>query len=150
MAKVLIVYHSLSGNTKAAAAAVAEGVRAAGGTALVKEGLKAGPDDLLGCDAVALGSPDYFSYIAGGLKDFFDRTYYPTQGKVTGKPYAAFGSAGGPAATVIGCIERMAQAFKLTQAAEPVGAAGKPSAEILEQCRRQGAALARAAAKGTA
>ena len=42
------------------------------------------------CDAIAVGTPDYFSYMAGGLKDFFDRTYYPTQDQVTGKPCAIF------------------------------------------------------------
>lgn len=148
MATVLVVYHSMGGNTKAMAEAIAEGARSVSGTqVLVRTGLDAGVEDLLGCDAVALGSPDYFSYIAGGLKDFFDRTYYPVQGKVTGKPYLAFGSAGGPPATVIGCIERIAQAFKLTEAADSVGAAGKPSAEILDQCRHQGAALARAASQ---
>lgn len=28
--------------------------------------------------------------MGGGLKDFFDRTFYPTQGQVTEKPYVAF------------------------------------------------------------
>jgi len=31
---------------------------------------------------VCFGTPDYFSYMAGMLKDFFDRTFYPTQGRV--------------------------------------------------------------------
>jgi multimeric flavodoxin WrbA len=39
---------------------------------------------LLACDAVAFGSADYFSYIAGALKDFFDRTYYPSRAKWPG------------------------------------------------------------------
>ena len=90
MAKVLVVYHSLGGNTKKMAEAVAEGAKAAGAQVALKTGLEAGVDDLLNCDAVALGSPDYFSYMAGGLKDFLDRTYYPTQGKVTGKPCNGF------------------------------------------------------------
>ena len=77
MAKVLVVYCSMTGNTEAAAKAVADGVREAGGEAAVKTGFEAGPDDLLGCDAVALGSYDAFSYMGGGLKDFFDRTFYP-------------------------------------------------------------------------
>ena len=75
MAKVLVVYHSLGGNTRMMAQAIAEGARTvSGATVEVKTGLEAIAEDLLGCDAVALGSPDYFSYIAGGLKDFFDRT----------------------------------------------------------------------------
>jgi len=42
------------------------------------------------CDAIAIGTSEYFSYMAGGVKDFFDRCFYPTQGKVTGKPCAIF------------------------------------------------------------
>ena len=90
MARVLIVYHSLSGNTKAAAEAVAEGAKAGGADPVLKEGLQAGPEDLRACDAIAIGTPDYFSYMAGGLKDFFDRSFYPTQGQVVDKPCGIF------------------------------------------------------------
>ena len=147
MAKVLVVYHSLSGNTKKMAEAVAEGAKAAGAAVTVKTGIEAGVDDLLGCDAVALGSPDYFSYIAGGLKDFLDRTYYPTQGKVTGKPAGVFASAGGPPAKVVGILQQALGWFKLKQVAEPVGCSGAPSAEALSGCKALGRALAEAAGK---
>jgi multimeric flavodoxin WrbA len=148
MAKVLVVYHSQGGNTKKMAEAIADGARSlAGAEVELKPGLEATVDDFLSCDGIALGSPDYFSYIAGGLKDFFDRTYYPTQGKVTGKPYLAFGSAGGPASTVLGIIERIAAAFKLEPAVAPVGSAGKPTAEVLDECRAAGQKLAQAASR---
>ena len=145
MSKVLVVYYSISGNTRQMAEAVAEGARGVSGTeAGVKEGLQATIDDLLECDGVALGSPDYFSDMAGGMKDFFDRTYYPAQGKVTGKPCVIFGSAGGPPSVVIESLRKMVEAFKLQEAAEPVGASGAPSEEILEQCRQLGRKLAEA------
>jgi len=145
MAKVLIVYHSLSGNTKAMAEAVAAGARAVSGAKVtVKTGLEATIDDLLGCDAVAVGSPDYFSYMAGGLKDFFDRTYYPSQGKVTGKPCACFGSAGGPPTVVLELLGKMCQAFKM-RALGSVGCSGAPSKDIVEECKALGRQLAEAA-----
>lgn len=72
MRKVLIVYHTLSGNTEMMAKAVAEGAESVAGTTVsMKKALDATLDDLLDCDAVAFGSADYFSYIAGALKDFF-------------------------------------------------------------------------------
>ena len=95
MAKVLVVYCSMSGNTKAAAEAIVTGAKNAGAQVTLKEGSAAQPGDLLACDVVALGSYDAFSYMGGGLKDFFDRAFYPTQGEVTGKPYAAFLTHGG-------------------------------------------------------
>jgi len=145
MAKILVVYHSLSGNTKAMAEAVAEGARGVSGAKVsVKTGIDATIDDLLGSDAVAVGSPDYFSYMAGGLKDFFDRTYYPAQGKATDKPCACFGSAGGPPTVVLELLEKMCRAFKM-QHVGSVGCSGKPSDDIAQECRALGRKLAEAA-----
>ena len=105
MTKVLIVYHTLSGNTEKMAQAYAEGAKSVQGTEVViKKAFDATLEDLLGCDAIALGSADYFSYIAGALKDFFDRTYYPSQGKVTGKPYAAFATGGRGGEPLLRCL----------------------------------------------
>jgi multimeric flavodoxin WrbA len=146
MAKIIVVYYSLSGNTKAMAEAIAEGARAVSGTQVtVKTGLDATIDDLLGCDAIAVGSPDYFSYMAGGLKDFFDRTYYPAQGKVTGKPCACFVSAGGPPTVVLELLAKICGAFKL-RGVGSVGCSGTPSDDIAEECRALGRKLAQEAA----
>jgi len=146
MAKILIVYYSLSGNTKAMAEAIAEGSRAVSGTKVtIKTGLEATIDDLLGCDGVAMGSPDYFSYMAGGLKDFFDRTYYPAQGKVTGKPCACFGSAGGPPTVVLESLAKMCRAFKMRDVGS-IGCSGPPSDDIAEECKALGRKLAQEAA----
>jgi len=146
MAKVLIVYHSLGGDTKKMAEAVAEGARGVSGTEIaLKTGLDASIDDLLGCDAVALGSPDYFGYMAGGLKDFLDRTYYPSQGKVAGKPAAVFGSAGGPAENILRVLEQALQWFKLEKAGDSVGSSGGVSAGAVSECQELGRKLAEAA-----
>ena len=96
MAKeVLVVYHTLGGNTEAAAQIVGEGIRSAGGNAVVKRAADAGLDDFLSCGAVCFGTGDYFSYMAGMLKDFFDRTFYPSQGQVDDKPCGIFVTHGG-------------------------------------------------------
>lgn len=145
MARVLVIYHSQSGNTQAMAEAVARGAASVPGAEVtVKRALEATLDALLECDAVAVGSPDYFSYMAGGLKDFFDRTFYPSQGKVTGKPYVAFVTAGGGGRRALDSIERICSAFKLRGAADAVLAAGRPSPEILAECEELGRQLAQA------
>ena len=141
MAKVLIVYCSMSGNTKAAAEAVAEGARAAGAEAVVKDGLDAQPEDLLGCDALALGSYDAFSYMGGRLKDFLDRAFYPTKSQVANKPYAAFLTHGG-GGKAIGSIESVAQSFKLKKAAEPVLVKGRPEGRAVADLKALGVKLA--------
>ena len=140
MKKVLIVYYSLSGNTKAAAEAVAEGVKEGGAVPLVKTGLNADVEDFLNCDGLIVGSPDYFSYMAGGLKDFFDRTYYPTQGKVNGKPYFAFVTCGG-GGEAIKSVEEMCRKFKLKKASEPLIIQGKPDINTSEKLKAIGRSL---------
>ncbi len=146
MARVLVVYHSLGGNTRKMAEAVADGARSVAGTEVtVKTGLEAGIDDLLACDAIALGSPDYFGYMAGGLKDFLDRTYYPSQGKVAGKPAVAFGSAGGPSDVILRCLDSALGWFKFRKVADDVGASGGVAAGVIVECKELGRKLAEAA-----
>ena len=128
MKKILIVYYSLGGNTRDAAEAVAKGCEDSGAQVVLKEGLIATKEDLLECDGLAFGTPDYFSYMAGGLKDFFDRTFYPTQGQVTDKPYVAFVTHGG-GGKAIASLESVCQSFKLKKAAEAVIVKGKPDAQ---------------------
>ena len=140
MPKILVVYCSMSGNTKAAAEAVAEGVVAAGGEVVLKDGLSAQPDDLLDCGAVALGSYDAFSYMGGGLKDFLDRAFYPTQGSVTDKPYAAFLTHGG-GGKAIESMESVARSFKLKAVADPVLVKGMPDEVAIAELKALGAKL---------
>lgn len=148
MARVLIVYHTLSGNTEKMAQAYAEGAKSVQGTeVVVRKALDATLEDLLGCDAIALGSADYFSYIAGTLKDFFDRTYYPSQGKVTGKPYAAFATGGRGGDKALAVLDHLCGSFKFNKAVEGVAVIRAPSAEDLVRCKEAGKELANSANK---
>lgn len=71
---VLIVYHSGSGQTAALAAAVAEGARKAPGAMVtVKPVSQVTCPELLATDALIVGSPVYWSNMAGEVKSFFDR-----------------------------------------------------------------------------
>jgi flavorubredoxin len=145
MGQVLIVYHSQGGNTKAAAEAVAQGARKVAGTkVVVKEALKATQEDLLSCGALAVGTPDYFSYMAGGLKDFFDRTFYPTQGKVTDKPCGIFVTHGGGGRAVDSVVS-VCKSFKLKALGKPVLVKGAPDPAAATQLAELGKALAEAA-----
>ena len=143
MAKVFVVYHSLGGNTKAAAEIVAKGAESQGAEVTIKEGLKANADDLLACDGIAIGTPDYFSYMAGGLKDFFDRTFYPTQGEVTDKPCIIFVTHGG-GGRAKESVQKIAGSFKFKEIIEPVLVTGRPDSQAGEKLIDAGKALAKA------
>ena len=73
LVKVLVTYHSLSGNTERMAEAVVDGVKSVSGTqALLKRVGKVTADDLFSADAVVVGSPVYWSNMSGEVKTFFD------------------------------------------------------------------------------
>ncbi len=142
MAKLLIIYHSQSGNTEAMAKAVYEGALSSEGTVSLKKAAEAASDDLLDCDAVVFGSPNYFSYMAGAVKDFFDRTLRTLRGKVTDKPYALFGSSGSGGTEALVTIERLCDSLRLKKAAESVAAPSNPSPEVLQECKELGRKMA--------
>ncbi len=71
--KVLVAYHSTTGNTEKMAEAVSEGAKSLPGTLVVlkRVGLVTA-DDLFSSDAIVVGSPVYWSNMAGEVKTFFD------------------------------------------------------------------------------
>ena len=71
--KVLVTYHSLSGNTERMAEAVVDGATSVPGTeVLLKRVGQVTAEDLFSTDAVVVGSPVYWSNMAGEVKTFFD------------------------------------------------------------------------------
>ncbi len=147
MSRILVIYHSQSGNTKAAAEAVARGAAAVEGADVeTKPALKATVQDLLKCDGIAIGTPDYFSYMAGGLKDFFDRTYYPTQGEVTDKPCVLFVTHGG-GGKASESLKDVCRKFKFDIIAGPVRVKNRPDEEAEEKLVDIGKTLAEACAE---
>ena len=75
MGKIMVIYHSKQyGCTGELADELAAGAREAG--ELVEKintnERRVTLEELLSADAVAIGTPDYYSYVAGTLKTFFD------------------------------------------------------------------------------
>jgi NAD(P)H dehydrogenase (quinone) len=97
--KVLVTYHSLSGNTERMAEAVVDGVKSVPGTeALLKRVGKVTADDLFSADAVVVGSPVYWSNMSGEVKAFFDNWQFKfgvfPEFKMKNKIGAAFATGG--------------------------------------------------------
>lgn len=91
--RLLVVANVPSDNTRALADAVCRGARHGdiGGVAVRHlPPLEAGPDDVLGADAVVLGTTENFGYMSGALKDFFERIYYPCLERTEAMPYALY------------------------------------------------------------
>ena len=141
--RLLIVFHTQSGNTGRLANAVLKGAqRVTEVDTVMKRAFDAGTEDLIACHGLLLGTPENFGYMSGALKDFFDRTYYPCEGKLVGLPYAVFVSAGNDGTGALNAIERIALGYKFKKVYAPVISKGRVTEEILARCRELGATLA--------
>lgn len=70
---VLVAYYSLTGNTEKMARGVTQGVRSVNeAVAVLKRVEDVTADDLFSSDAIIIGSPVYWSNMAGPVKTFFD------------------------------------------------------------------------------
>ena len=145
MVEILVLYYSRTGRTEALARAIAEGATSVkGASAAVKRVDYATVTDFILFDGVAFGSPNYFSYMAGLMKNFFDKALSVRE-KITGKPAVAFTSGGGSSNSALLSLERMINSFRLEKVADGVVSQGPPSKEDLASCRKLGEALAKSA-----
>lgn len=110
--------------------------------------LSASVDDLLWANGLLIGTPEHFGYMAGAIKDFFDRTFYPVQGRVDGLPYALFVSAGNDGSGAVSSIERIAIGYRWKQCAESLIVKGDLSDADLQRCAELGQTMAAGLALG--
>ena len=120
----------------------------------------AGPADLLAADGYVFATPENLAAIAGMMKDFFDRSYYPVLDRIEGRPYAMLVCAGSDGSNAGRQIARIATGWRLRAIADPVIVcthAQTPEAILapktigaadLARCREIGAAMAEGLALG--
>jgi multimeric flavodoxin WrbA len=119
MAQLLIVYHSLTTGSRQMAEAAAGAAREELPTVL-KQASEAGPHDMLSADGYIFCAPENLAAIAGMMKDFFDRCYYPVLGRIEGKPYAQMVCAGSDGTNAARQTARIAQGWRLREVQKPL------------------------------
>jgi multimeric flavodoxin WrbA len=121
MKTLLIVYHSLTGGTRQMAEAAAEGARSEPD---IDVRLLAAPDacgdDVLAADGYVFATPENLAALAGKMKDFFDRSYYPVLDRINGRPYATLICAGSDGENAARQIARIATGWRLRAIADPL------------------------------
>src|SRR3954468_19872732 len=160
MRTLLIVWHSRTGGARQMAEAARDGAAEAEvGTRLLPAAV-AGPDDVLGADGYLFATPENLAALAGVMKDFFDRNYYPALDRINGRPYASMICAGSDGTNAARQIARIATGWRLRAVADPLivcTRAQTPEAILapkrigddeLARCRELGAALAAGLAAG--
>lgn len=161
MPALLIVYHSLTGGTQQMAQAAHRAAAAESGIdARLLRAEAAGPDDVLRADGYIFATPENLAAMAGKMKDFFDRTYYPVLDRIAGRPYATLVCAGSDGHNAVRQIDRICTGWRLKRIAEPIIVcthAQTPEAILapksigaadLARCAETGAALAAGLALG--
>lgn len=145
MTRILLIHGGhAGGRTERLVAAVAAGVREADDAVelAVRPALEAGLEDLLACRGLLIGTPEHFGYMSGAVKDFFDRTFYPAEGKTEGLPYGLFVSAGNDGTGTVRAVERIVTGYRWKAIAEPVVIVGAPDEAHLARCRELGQTMA--------
>jgi len=161
MKRLLIVWHSHTGGSEQMAQAAEAGAR--GESQVMVQRLQArdaGPAELLAADGLLFVAPENLASMAGLMKDFFDRCYYPALGRIEGRPYAALVCAGSDGSGAVRQIERICTGWRLrsvapalivcthAQSPEAILAPKQIGALDLARCRELGEALAAGLALG--
>ena len=144
MKHLLIVYHSKDGSTGRMAEAVQRGASHPDIEVEIvfKLAFDTVAEDLLWADGLILGTPENFGYMSGAIKDLFDRTYYPLEGKLEGMAIGLFISAGNDGTGALSSIRRIGLGYGFKEVCEPIISKGDLTDEILSQCEEMGMLIA--------
>jgi multimeric flavodoxin WrbA len=121
MKRLLIVWHSHTGGARQMATAAADAARAEAGIEVrLLPAPETEPADVLAADGYLFATPENLASMAGLMKDFFDRVYYPVLDRINGRPYAVMVCAGSDGAGAVRQIERIATGLRLKAVAPPL------------------------------
>ena len=144
MAKILIAYYSVSGNTKKMAEKINTAIKDEGLEVVLKKIEDVTVKELTQYDGIILGSPTYYGTMAWQVKKLLDESVV-LHGKLKGKVGGAFTSAaniGGGNETTISDILNAMLIHGMVIQGEPKGdhygpvAIGSPEARAFECCER--------------
>jgi multimeric flavodoxin WrbA len=158
---LLIVVHSNTGGTLQMAQAAADAAAAEPGVSLrLLHAAAAQSADVLAAQGYIFATPETLAAMAGLMKDFFDRCYYPVLECLNGRPYAALICAGNDGTNAARQLERIVTGWRLKRIAAPliIRTGAQTPAEILapkrigpkdlSACAELGATLAAGLAMG--
>lgn len=144
MSKVLIVYHTFTGETEKMAKVLAEGALSISGVDVsLKTVVDTKPEELAQADAIAFGAPNTFGGMAGALREFFDRSWVVHE-KTLGKPAVAFTCEMPDQTGALKEIEKFFNFYGLNAISDGITAPGSVEEIKLEECRTLGKKLGKA------
>ena len=160
MRHILLIHHSASGGTRALVAAFCEGASATDGVSVATRSAQvATAADVQKADALVIATPENFGYMAGSIKEFFDRVFYAcmaeatplgggTESVIAGRPYSVLVCAGNDGSGAMLSVDRIITGWRMRKVHPGViarrvgGAAGSSRGTLREDdlvaCREMG------------
>jgi multimeric flavodoxin WrbA len=145
VAAILVFYHSQTGNTERLAREVARGVAdTEDSSVILRRASMTTVQDMRECNAIVICSPEYFGYMAGAVKDLFDRTYEELKDDrgMYKKPYAVVISAGNDGTMALTHLERICKGYRLKKVQHPIICKGPVTKEVEDACHELGRTIA--------
>ncbi|VVB84344.1 Type A flavoprotein FprA [uncultured archaeon] len=138
MPKVVVVYLSTSGNTKAMADAIVEGVQSRNVEAKAMNFNEARIEELKDADAIAIGSSTFYYKMLPPMEKFIESL---EKAKIKAKIGAAFGSYGWSGEAPVMIAEKM-RGLGISIIDPVLRVQYQPSEKDLEECKRLGKDIA--------
>jgi len=142
---LLIVAHAPSPNLKRLVDALLKGAYSSEVSTVTSSyipALSASAEDVLSADAVVLCTPENLGYMSGGLKDFFDRCYYPCLDKTDALPCAILIRAGNDGTGTKRAIESILTGLRWKRVQPALICRGEFDALFVEQAEELGLFMA--------
>lgn len=143
--KLVVIANTPSVNTKRLAEAVVAGARHQEITnvdVLYVSPLNTTSEDIKSAQAVIIGTTENLGYMAGLIKDVFDRCYYDCLESTQGLPFAFYIRAGSDGTGTRRAIESIATGLCWRIVQEPLLCKGDFSEEFITQCEDLGLTMA--------
>lgn len=100
------------------------------------------PEDILNANAVIIGTTENLGYMAGLIKDVFDRCYYPCLERTEGLPFTFYVRAGHDGTGTRRAIESITTGLKWRLVQEPLMCKGDFDEHFISQCEELGLTMA--------
>ena len=125
MRHILVVHHSASGGTRQLVTAFCEHASDTGGVqVLTRSASVVSAADVRNADALIIATPENFGYMAGSVKEFFDRVFYAcmadttalgggTQSVLAGRPYSVLVCAGNDGSGAMQSVDRIITGWRM-------------------------------------